>query len=219
MSYGKGVITYQLIKNHNDLNISPTNDNDFFDINDFYSSLKNKIISQEDYESAKEFYEKLRMRNISDLNDIYNFQDTVILCKIFKSRTQMMMEKYGFNPRKRSSASTLSGWLHRKMNKVIMFLPTNTKNVEVFEKSLIRGFSCINTRLPKNKDGTRKTNLKVLYKIRNEKTSVYKDKRIVTKILKMDENNQCDNAVAKPLPRGVIKKQKRENHHFANLIF
>ena len=178
MSNGKSVIPYELIKNQNDLNISPTYDNDFFNINDFYSSLKNKIISQEDYESVKKFYKKLRLKNKSDLNDIYNFQDTIILCEIFESHVQTMLKKYGFNPRKCLSSSTLSGCIHGKMSKVIISLPTNTENIEVLEKTLIGGFSYVNTHLafdsnilwPKNKeDGTRKTNLKVLYNIRNEK--------------------------------------------------
>lgn len=33
------------------------------------------------------------MQNISDLNNIYNFQYTINLCEIFESLTQMMMEK------------------------------------------------------------------------------------------------------------------------------
>ena len=96
-------------------------------------------------------------------------------------------------------------------------MPTNTENVEIFEKTLIGGLSCIKTHLafdinillPKNKDGMKKTNPKVLYKIRNEKTNVYKDKRIVSKILKMDKNNQYGNAMTKPLPTDVIKKQQK----------
>ena len=47
----KGVIPNELIKNHNDLNILTRNDNDFFDIKNFYSSVINKTISQEDYEA------------------------------------------------------------------------------------------------------------------------------------------------------------------------
>ena len=31
----------------------------------------------------------------------------------------------------------------------------------------------------------------------------------ITKILKMDENNQYENAMAKPLPIGSIKKSKK----------
>ena len=67
---------------------------------------------------------------------------------------------------------------------------------------LIGGFSCVNTRLgfdsklllPKISDGKSKENLKIIYKIGNE------DKRVVSKILKMDENNQYGYAMTKPLP-------------------
>ena len=56
--------------------------------------------------------------------------------------------------------------------------------------------------LPKNSDGKPKVNLKIIYKIGNE------DKQIVTKILKMDKNNQNGDATTKPLPTGSIKKKK-----------
>ena len=36
----------------------------------------------------------------------------------------------------------------------------------------------------------------------------YENKRISTKILKMDENNQYGNGMMKPLPYGCIKKMK-----------
>ena len=83
---------------------------------------------------------------------------------------QMMIEKYRFSPRKYLSSSTLSGCIHRKMSKAIISLPTNIKNVEISEKILIGDFSRENTRLafdsynflPKNKHGTRTTNLSIL---------------------------------------------------------
>ena len=52
------------------------------------------------------------MPNLSDLNALYNFQDTIILAETFENRTQSMQEKFKFNPRKCSSASTLSGAIH-----------------------------------------------------------------------------------------------------------
>ena len=46
-------------------------------------------------------------------------------------------------------------------------------------------------------------NYKVVYnlKMNNEKIK----KRVITKILKLDENNQYDNGMTKPLPTGCIK--------------
>ena len=56
--------------------------------------------------------------------------------------------------------------------------------------------------LPKNSDGKPKENLKIIYKIGNE------DKKVVSKILKMAENNQYRNALTKPLHTGSIKRKK-----------
>ena len=43
---------------------------EFFTIIEFYSSLKNEIISEEAYENVKKFYGLLRLQKLSDLNDI-----------------------------------------------------------------------------------------------------------------------------------------------------
>ena len=49
------------------------------------------------------------MRDMSDLNDLYNAQDVILLCEIFENRVQIMYEKFMYNPRKINSASKLGG--------------------------------------------------------------------------------------------------------------
>ena len=58
-----------------------------------------------------------------------------------------MQEKSGYNPRIINPASKLSGCIQREKSKVILALPTNNIQMEVFEKTVGGGFSCINTRL------------------------------------------------------------------------
>ena len=58
-----------------------------------------------------------------------------------------MQDKYGFNPRKFNSVSTLSGSIEIDLCKIIISLPTNNEHVELFEKTLIGGFSFVNIRL------------------------------------------------------------------------
>ena len=55
----------------------------------------------------------------------------------------------------------------------------------------------------------KENSLKVIYKIKNELKSIFEDKRVVTKILKMSENNQYGNAMTRPLPTGSIKRVKK----------
>ena len=110
LSGGKGAIPYKLIKSHENLDTTP--EGEFFSRTKFYSSLKNEIISDEEYKNVNKFWQILRLQKLSNLNDIYNFQDTFILCEIFKNRVKEMTKKLPYNPRKCTSASSLSGCIH-----------------------------------------------------------------------------------------------------------
>ena len=73
---------------------------------------------------------------MSNLNNLYNAQDVILLYEIFENKFQAMYEKSGFNPRKCNSASKLSGCIQREQPKVILALPTNNSIMETFEKTL-----------------------------------------------------------------------------------
>ena len=142
---GKGVMPYEQVVDIN--SHLKSLDQKIFTYTEFYSSLKQSNVSISEYENAKYLYETLKMRNLGDLNDLYNAQDVILLCEIIENRFQQMHEKYGYNPRKCNSASTFSGCVQRVLSKVIITLPTNIEHAEIFEKSLIGGYSCVNTRL------------------------------------------------------------------------
>ena len=75
-----------------------------------------------------------------------------------------MMKRFLYNPRKCTSINLLSGSIHQYLSKVIITLPAQAEFVNVFEKTLIGGFNCVNTRLvfdsiilfPKEGAGNRK---------------------------------------------------------------
>ena len=60
-----------------------------------------------------------------------------------------------------------------------------------------------------NQNQFKENSLKVIYKIKNELKKIFDDKRVVTKILKMDGNKQYGNAMIKPLSTGNIKKANK----------
>ena len=121
---GKAVMPYEKITDIHSLSeVAP--EDDFFKHTKFYSSLKQSNISLEEYENVKFLYKKLKMRNIGDMNDLYNVQDMIILCEIIENRSEQMYQKFSFNPRTCNSASTLSGCIQRETSKVIITLPTN----------------------------------------------------------------------------------------------
>ena len=98
--------------------------------------------------------------------------------------------------------------MHKDKSKCLIALPTDAEHVRVFEKTLIGGFSCVNTRPAFDTQIllSEKENEKVIFDFDINGTK--QTKRISTKILKMDENNQYGQAMTKPHPYGCIKKQK-----------
>ena len=64
---GKGVIPYQMIKKLNFLELQPEN-GDFFEQKDFYSTLNEKNITDEEYTEVKKFFKIMKMKTLCDLN-------------------------------------------------------------------------------------------------------------------------------------------------------
>ena len=97
--------------------------------------------------------------------------------------------------------------MHRDKSKCLIALPTDAEHVKDFEKTLIGGFSCINNTLDFDTQILliAKTNEEVLFNLDIDKKKE-QIKRISTKILKMEQNNQYGQAMTKPLPYGCIKK-------------
>ena len=145
VSEGKDIIPYELIIGMESFFLMP--EKNFWEKTDFFSDLKQSTVSDENYEHSKYLYHTLKMRNLGDMNDLYNAQDVILLCEIIKSRFQMMNDKYGFNPRKCNSASSMSSCIEIEMSRVILALPTKLDHVEIFQQTVTGGFSSVNTRV------------------------------------------------------------------------
>ena len=133
----------------------------------------------------------------------------------------------GYNPRKINSASKLNSCVQGEKSKVILALPTNSSNMETFEKALMGGFSSVKTRLPfdtkslmpnytqleydkikidKSFQAHKRNDLKVIYKVRFDSETAYEPRRVISKVIKLDEHNQYGYAMTKPMPTGCIKE-------------
>ena len=205
-----------MITRYNSLDIAPEN-GQFFPSHQFYSSLKDNIMTDEEYENVKKSYQTMKLVNLGKLNKIYNFEDTIILCEIFKQRSSHLQDLFKFNPRKCNSASSFSSCVHRDKSKCCIALPTDAEHVRVFEKTLIGDFSCVNTILAFDTEILLNIN-----KNENVLFDLYVDgkkqtKRIPFKILKMDENNQYGQVMTK-LCDMVVLKNKNILQVLQNLI-
>ena len=120
-----------MIARFDSLDISPE-EGVFFLPHHFYSSLKETLITKEDYNSVKQFYQMVKLDKLGELNKLYNFQDTIILCEIFENRSQQLYKLFKYNPKKCNSASSFSGCVHRDKSKCVIALPTQPKQVKLF---------------------------------------------------------------------------------------
>ena len=126
--------------------LTPGN-NVVFEKTEFYSDLKQKAVNDSDDVSSFYLCRTLKMKNLGDMNDLYNDQDVVLLCVIGENRFQFMHDRYGFNPRKWNSARILSGCIEREMSRVLIAIPTSNQVTEIFEQTIRSSFSSVNTRL------------------------------------------------------------------------
>ena len=133
LASGKGMVPCQLITDFESLNIFP--EKEFFSHWDFYSCLKEKNITEEEYEKVKKLLCLLRLKALGDLNRTCNFQDTAILCEIFEQTSSVLQKLFKYNAKKCNSASSFSGCVQRLRSKSCIAVPTDAEIVRVFEKN------------------------------------------------------------------------------------
>ena len=144
-----------------------------------------------------------------------------------------------YNPRKCHSASKLSSCIQREQSKVILALPTNNSIMKIFKKPLTGGFSCVNTclffdtellmpnlaqtdykkiKIYESFKACKRDDLNVIYRTKLGYKNFYQERRVITKILKMDENNQYGFPMTKPVPAGCVKEHLEPSWLQFNLL-
>ena len=111
--------------------------------------------------------------------------------------------------------------------------------MEVFEKTVCGGFSAVNNRLAFNTEilmpnlrpvdlnkmtidesfkAYKRDDLKIVYSLKKKGEKKFQKKRVITKILKMDENNQYGFAMTKPMPTGCIRENNSPSWIAFNIL-
>ena len=110
-----------------------------------YDSLDITIGTAFSYEAVKKLDHTMNLGNLGELNKLYNFQDTIILCKMFEQRSHHLQKLFKFNSKKGNSVSSFSDCIHGDKSKCLIALPADAEQVKLFERTLIGGFSFVNT--------------------------------------------------------------------------
>ena len=89
----------------------------------------------------------MKLKNLREFNHIYDFQDTIILCEIFEQQSSHLQDIFKYNPTNVIlQVVSVVASIGIKVSVVLLFLLT-VNMLENLKKTLIGGFSCVNTRL------------------------------------------------------------------------
>ena len=65
---------------------------------EFFNSLKDKCISEKDYERAKNVWNVFKMKTMGDYHDLYLKTDVLLLADVFEKFIKMCLDYYGLDP-------------------------------------------------------------------------------------------------------------------------
>ena len=85
----------------------------------FIVTLNKKVLLMKNIKKTKYLSTTLNVKTLNHMNNLYNAQE------IIESRFQLIQEKFSFSPRKRNTASMLSGCVQKNKSMSIIALPTS----------------------------------------------------------------------------------------------
>jgi len=115
-------------------------------IEEFYSSLQEKSISQEGYDFASKVWKTYNCKNLLEYAEIYCKIDTILLAEIFQKFRKDMLVFSGIDPARYISLPGFSFDSMLKLTKCQIELPQDINMIQFIESGIRGGVSFINTR-------------------------------------------------------------------------
>ena len=160
-------------------------------IDKFYSKLNMSGINNEDYQHARNVWNKFKLKNMGDYHDLYLETDVILLANVFESFRKVCIENYGLDPAHFYTAPGLAWKACLKKTGVNLELLKDPDMLLMFERG-IRG---------------RITQSVHIWAIANNPYMGYEyDRSKPTEYLQyLDANNLYGWAMSQPLPTGEFK--------------
>jgi hypothetical protein len=112
----------------------------------FFSSVRNEHISDEDYEYAQKIFEFFEMKNLGDYHDLYLLTDSVLLACVFEKFRSLCLRYYELDPVYYLSAPGIAWDAALKMTEVELEQFTDIDMYLFMEKGIRGGISTITKR-------------------------------------------------------------------------
>ena len=110
---------------------------------EFFSFLKDKCISEQDYLHAIDVWIMFKMNTMSNYHDLYLKTDVLLLADVFEKFINMCLQHYGLDPCHYFSSSGLSCDAMLKMTEIELELISNIDMYVFVEKGMREGISYI----------------------------------------------------------------------------
>ena len=157
---------------------------------EFYSTLTDEGISDEQYEHAQKLWDIFGVKTMGDYHDLYLTSDILLLADIFENFRKTCLQYYKLNPAHYFTSPGLSWDALLKMNGIKVELMTVVNMFKFIEKWMRGGISYLANRCGE-------TNNKYMKEYNSEKSSKY--------IHYLDANKLYGWAMSQCLPTGGFK--------------
>ncbi|KMQ83424.1 hypothetical protein RF55_20086 [Lasius niger] len=162
-------------------------------ISDFYSSLTDTNITEDEYQHAQDVWKQLKCKTLGDYQNIYVTTDVVLLADIFQNFRRLSIEFYNIDPAHCYTAPGLAWQAALKMSEVELELLTDPDMYLFVEKGIRGGISVISQRYSQ---------------ANNMYMESYDRKKESTYIMYLDANNLYGWAMSQALPTHDFKWYK-----------
>ena len=159
-------------------------------IEEFYSTLNEELISEKDYNHAKEVWNAFRIKNRGEYHDLYLQSDILLLTDVFENFRNTCMQYYGLDPCHYFTSPGLSWDAMLKMTNVKLELMTDINMYQFIEKGMHGGVSYIANRYGK-------ANNKYIKEYNENEPSKY--------LMYLEANNLYGWAMSQYLPYGSFR--------------
>ena len=134
----KGVFPYDCFDNFEKLN-----EGNLPSIEEFYSKLNDKNITEEDYEHAKNVWNHFQMKSMRDYHDLYLETDVILLADVFQNFRKIGMKHYQLDPAWYYTSPGLAWDAMLKITQVeLELIPNSKSNMYLMIEKGIRGAIC-----------------------------------------------------------------------------
>lgn len=181
----KGIFPYEFIKSYSSLNTTSLPNQ-----SDFYSSLSESHVSDEDYKHAQDVWQHFQCRNMLDYANLYLKTDVLLLADVFENFRDVCLKTYGLDPAHYYTAPGLSWDAMLKCSKIELDLMTDFDMIAFIKSGIRGGVSVCSNRYAK---------------ANNEYLHDYNSKARKSFLTYLDANNLYGWAMSQFLPYGYFR--------------